>query len=67
MTEYYVFKHLREEDYALVARVPARGATSAIRAYLDGSGDGGTYVAAPVRSWKPVKVQIETKTALKFS
>ena len=31
------------------------------------NGEGGTFVAVPARSWKPVTVKVETKTALKFS
>lgn len=44
----------------------ARSARSAIQAVVaqDGAGE---YVAIPYRSWKPVTVTVETKTALKFS
>jgi hypothetical protein len=31
------------------------------------SANGGTFVAIPARSFKPVQVKVETKTALKFS
>ena len=57
-----------------IARVSARSTASAIRRMVDGEENGllpedsgGVYVAVPARSWKPVTVKVETKTALKFS
>lgn len=50
-----------------VGKVEARSAESAIRALLNGRETFGSFVAVPARSWKPVTVKVETKTALKFS
>lgn len=47
-----------------------RSARSAIRDYAESeeSDHGEGYFAAiPLRSWRPVSVKVETKTALKFS
>lgn len=45
----------------------ARSSRAAITAALGGEVKDGTYVAVPLRSWKPVTVKVETKTALHFS
>lgn len=46
----------------------ARSAESAIRLVVARSDDTeGEYVAVPARSWKPIKVSVETKTQLRFS
>jgi hypothetical protein len=37
----------------------AHSAESAVRAY--GDKNGGVYVAVPVRSWRPLKVEVETR------
>lgn len=74
MTEYLIFHASREDStWTLIGQVQGRSARSAIRERLDGTaqssahyGDG-TYVAVPARSWQPVSVKTETKTALKFS
>lgn len=50
-----------------VGKVEARSSESAIRQLLDGKEAEGSFVAVPARSWKPVTVKVETKTALKFS
>lgn len=45
--------------------VAARSAEAALRAY---SGlDAGTFVAIPARSWKPVKVAVQTQTKITLS
>jgi len=50
-------------------RKQARSGDSAIRASLSGGVPeiAGRLVAVPARSWRPVTVKVETKTALKFS
>jgi hypothetical protein len=54
--------------YQIRARVKARGVRAALTAFLSDKQDAtGEYVAVPARSWKPVTVKVETKTALKFS
>ncbi len=71
MTRYTLLKRigaLSEEEFAVVAEIEARSGVSAIRAYLDESPQNGeSYVAVPTRSWRPVSVKVETKTALKFN
>lgn len=72
MTEYVILRK-NETHWENIGTVSARSARSAIRERVDGSaqssayyGDG-QYVAIPVRSWQPVSVKTETKTALTFS
>lgn len=50
-----------------IKKVEARSADAAIRAVLNGYTGEGMFVAVPARSWKPVTVKVETKTALRFS
>ncbi len=50
-----------------VERRSARSSQEAIRSYAksNGIGDkGGTFFAVPERSWRPVKVAVETQTKL---
>ncbi len=69
MTEYQVFHYLDTEDaWRGVGRGLARSAKAAIQTHLDSTpAADGTYAAVPARSWKPVTVKVETKTALRFS
>ena len=74
MTEYVVLKaeHPNPMHWEPLGNVKARSAASAIRKHVDEDeqikGDGGgLFVAVPARSWKPVRVAVETKTSLKFS
>jgi hypothetical protein len=80
MTEYVVLKENSDplpEDlqnyefnprgFHVVHTVEARSATAAVRDWLKDGETEGTFVAVPARSWKPVTVKVETKTALKFS
>ena len=77
MTEYIVFRRSTEDSkWQETAKYEARSADSAIRQHLEGkpsvdgnatAREGGVFVAVPARSWKPVTVKVETKTALKFS
>lgn len=69
MTEYQILRGEGDQDerWFWAATVKARSGQAAMRAYLaDGSNDE-RLVAVPARSWKPVTVKVETKTALKFS
>lgn len=72
MTEYLVLEVQERNDNGLhlwqkIAAVEARSASSAIREALGGEEHEGEYVAVPARSWRPVKVSVETKTQLRFS
>jgi hypothetical protein len=52
----------------VVANVEAASADAAIRAYFDRNtgATGGTFLAIPARSWKPVTVKVETQTVVKL-
>lgn len=69
MTEYVIL--FKREDggwQELDKRIPARSGQSAIRALLsESSHPDSEWVAVPSRSFQPVTVKVETKTALKFS
>jgi hypothetical protein len=73
VTEYVILEVQEPEANGLhlwqeAARVDARSAAAAIRSALSGeNGTPGEFVAVPARSWKPVKVSVETKSTLKFS
>jgi len=47
--------------------VEARSARSAVAEYLKTDPGEGTFVATPARSFKPMKVEVETQTKLTFS
>lgn len=76
-TEYLVLrKSTADHSWKESGRYEARSASSAIRQHLEGSPsvegnasdrEAGTFVAVPSRSFAPVTVKVETKTALKFS
>ena len=75
-TEYVILANTDDggSRWKEVARVKARSAASAIRTMVDGDANGlltedsgGQYVAVPARSFRPVTVTVETKTALRFS
>jgi hypothetical protein len=68
LTDYVVLKKDGSGFWSLVSGmdVKARSARSAIREAADRDGEG-EYVAIPYRSWRPVSVKVETKTALRFS
>lgn len=75
MTEYVILKRDQDGRWAeLTERPNARSQQAALQSvfksgeYTADVIDGhAPYVAVPARSWKPVTVQVETKTALKFS
>ena len=72
MTEYVVLGEY-ELEWTKIGVYPARSAKSAVRLCLETGGlptrveNTDSFVAVPARSWKPVTVKVETKTALKFS
>lgn len=45
----------------------ARSAKAAIQNVVDETGVPGVYIAVPARSWRQHTVEVEQKTALKFS
>ena len=73
MTEYVIFKKVpraeasANDQWEYLGHKDARSSTSAIRDFLDRSSQEGDFFAVPARSWRPVTVKVETKTALKFS
>jgi len=75
MTEYGIFKAKHptgesgemSDEWQWVNTLNARSTRAAIAAHLANGKDSGTFVAVPARSFKPVTVQVETKTALRFS
>lgn len=52
----------------VTANIQAASADAAIRAYFDqnNGATGGTFVAIPSRSWKPITVKVETQTVVKL-
>ena len=72
-TEYVVFQQVQEGLWEPIGHVQARSARSAIQQRIDGMSQSseyrgpGTYVAVPERSFRPLTVQVQTKTELKFS
>lgn len=79
MTEYVVLRYQNiVGDHAQVAggcwvevgQADARSSSAAIRAVVDMMDAPiieDTFTAIPLRSWAPVTVKVETKTALRFS
>ena len=69
-TEYVILKQAAANDYYTYAHhgdISARSAADAIRRFLEGDTEpAGTYVAVPVRSWKPVTVRAEQTTVLRL-
>lgn len=74
MTDYIVFRKEPEthnwKEWKLAPS--SRSARAAIQAVVNQDVDAGDvnlyeYAAVPARSWKPVTVKVETKTALRFS
>ncbi len=71
MTEYIILRQLQEEVAAEGGppawrehgRANASSPERALRSLGDGVVDG-TYVAIPKRSWKPLPVQLGTKTVV---
>ena len=70
MTNYLVLHNSGENVWTEFTAINARSAHSAISQALAGDENTykeGTFVAVPLRSWRPTVVKVETKTALKFS
>ena len=71
MTQYLVLSRNGGGPWSEKVTVEARSAQAAIRSLIEkGQAEAVThehFVAVPARSWKPVTVQVETKTALRFS
>lgn len=69
-TKYVVLSLMGGEDWQVIKKVMARSAHGAIREVVAGqpqSGQTGSFVAVPERSWNPVKVTVETKQQLKLT
>ena len=69
MTAYLVFQKTTDDAWAQVGpdRVEASTSRAAITAALKNRDAEGSFVAIPERSFRPVTVKVETKTALRFS
>lgn len=71
MTEYVILSFAPDQEggaWVEARRIEARSGQSAIRAFVDGATPEVTrFVAVPARSFRPVTVKVETKTALRFS
>jgi hypothetical protein len=72
-TTYIVLKHITDApmpDESPIAYWAIEGdagsASSAEAAIRKIVKDGGTYVAVPARSWKPVQVRTETQTVIRL-
>ncbi len=65
MTEYRVL-YESEHGWVEIDTRPAASAEAAIRAGTEERGSGGRFVAIPSRSWRPVKVRIETSRHVRF-
>jgi hypothetical protein len=72
MTEYMILRSAEDGSYnwAEMGVQAARSAPAALKAMAEKVGADvprDKFVAVPARSWKPVTVKVETKTALRFS
>ena len=75
MTHYVVLQEVpdgKSATFVYVANAEARSAQAALQAVFnaqheDIQTESGRYVAIPARSFRPVTVKVETKTALRFS
>jgi len=68
-TEYVILKQLDTSGWDRVSKITSRSAEQAVRDVVESLSDGdqgGTFVAIPARSWKPVKVTPLTVTTLKL-
>lgn len=70
----YVILHQDQPgpDWEELGQTDARSQRAAIQQAIESPTgappkNGGRFQAVPARSWKPVTVKVETKTALKFS
>ena len=68
MTVYIVLEKAQSGGYMEIGSVEATTDLTAIRRVLDGVTEKtATYVAIPERSWRPRRVEAETKTHLKIT
>jgi hypothetical protein len=63
-TKYVVLAETEGDWTVINDGIAATSATAAIKAVIGTTG--GTLVAVPARSWKPVKVTVETKQTVKL-
>ena len=54
-----------EHGWNRLMNIEASSPGAAIGKYVADIGKGGTYVAIPARSWKPITVEVETVTRAK--
>lgn len=70
-TTWYVILEQHGNQWTEVdRRISAASGPAAVSAYLKTlppEEQAGTYEPVPVRSWKPITVEVETQTKLKFS
>ena len=71
LTEYVILRQDVPDDWTVVSRrVMAASAHAAIRSAATGPVSippGASLVAIPARSWKPITVNVETRTVLTFT
>ena len=73
MTRYIVFRRdgiygdPDSERWGWIGEADARSARDAVKAALNDKNEEGEFVAVPKRSFRPLSVKVETKTALKFT
>ena len=71
MTHYIILHNTAGNEWAQTTSLEARSARAAVAKAMEGENNpyagGGTFIAVPLRSWRPVTVKVETKTALRFS
>ena len=71
MTHYVILYQRDDNTWDQTTALEARSARAAVTKALEGENNpyqsGGTFIAVPLRSWRPVTVKVETKTALRFS
>lgn len=63
-TEYVILEFVPPGSWDEFGRGTGRDSHAAIKAALETNPTGGTFVAIPARSWKPVKVTTKTETTL---
>lgn len=66
MSEYVVLRKHNDGAWEEVSRADVASEQAAIRATVNGSG-GGTYVAVPVRSFRPRTVTVEQVEKVRLS
>lgn len=64
---YVVLKSTRDVSWTFAAEIEATSAEGAIRSLFKDVNEEGTFVAVPLRNWKPLTVKIEQTTTIKLS